>query len=125
MSYLKREIKIRKTLRKIAKQRVAMVLDPHKVWVIEHALMTNRSNEADIATCIMRGWIEVLSESIPKGSLNPDGSLPDVPLNQLFNETENLYKITDSGWAVINRQNTIITVTLIVAFLTLIIMLFD
>lgn len=120
----KKEYFIRRTLRKIARQRVAMILEPNNIWVIEKALVSNEKIEAAIATCLMRGWIEILDKSIPIGRLTSDGKLPNKPLNEIFKEVGNIYRITDSGWSVINRQKLQIILSLFVATLTLIFMIF-
>jgi hypothetical protein len=121
---LKREIHVRRVLRRIARQRVALILKPGNIWVIENALTTNDNSEAEVATCLMRGWIEILEKSIRSGQLTKDGKLPDKPIAELFNATQNIYRITDSGWLVINRQNTIFILTLLIALMTLLFMIF-
>jgi len=118
-----REYQIRRILRKISKQRVALILKPGDVWVIEKALKTDEKVEAYVATCLMRGWIEILENSVPSRDLTKDGQLLNIPLNKLFNETKNIYKITDSGWSVINRQKTLLYLTFLVALMTLILMI--
>lgn len=73
--------RIHRTLRGLAKQRVAMVLQPGNVWVIERALKDTEETDALLKTCYMRGWVEPLEKSIPRGQLNQDGSLP---MGELF-----------------------------------------
>jgi hypothetical protein len=119
-----REFQTRRILRKISKQRVAFILKPGDVWVVEKALKIDEKGEAYIATCLMRGWIEILQNSVPSRQLTKDGKLPDVPLNKLFNETKNIYRITESGWSVINRQKTLLYLTFLVGLLTLILMIY-
>lgn len=97
---LKREWKIRKILRRLSKQRVGLVLQPGNVWVIEKAVEDNEETDAALKTCYMRGWVEPLENSVPKGKLKEDGSLPD---GNLFNSAGPIWKLTDSGWAAINR----------------------
>jgi hypothetical protein len=118
-----REFQIRRILRKISKQRVALILKPGDVWVIEKALKIDEKVEAYIATCLMRGWIEILENSVPSGQLTKDVKLPNIPLNELFNETKNIYRITESGWSVINRQKTLLYLTFLVGLMTLILMI--
>lgn len=108
----------------IAKQRVALVLIPGDIWVIENSLIIDNNFEAEVATCLMRGWIDILEKSIRFGQLTKNGKLPNKSLDKLFNETGNIYRITESGWAVINRQKTILIVALLIAFMTLIFMIF-
>lgn len=124
LTNFKREKHIRCILRRIAKQRVALILKPGDVWVIENSLIIDNNSEAEVATCLMRGWIDILEKSIRFGQLTKDGKLPNKPIDKLFNETGNIYRITESGWAVINRQKTILIVALLIAFMTLIFMIF-
>ena len=99
---LKREWKIRRILRRLSKQRVAIVLQPGNVWVIEKAVEDNEETDTALKTCYMRGWVEPLENSIPRGKLKEDGSLPDGNLYQSFGP---VWKLTDSGWAAINRAH--------------------
>jgi hypothetical protein len=48
------------------------VLQPGNVWVIEKAVPDNLETDADLKTCYMRGWVEPLENSVPKGRLKPD-----------------------------------------------------
>lgn len=98
----RREWAIRSVLRRLARQRVAMVLQPGNLWVIENSIEDTEDVDAALKTCFMRGWVEPLSNSIPKGSLNMDGTLPT---GELFNRTGPVWKLTDSGWAAINRAH--------------------
>jgi hypothetical protein len=97
---IKRELRIRRVLRRLAKQRVGLVLQPGNVWVIEKAIEDNEETDAALKTCYMRGWVEPLENSVPKGKLKEDGSLPD---GALFKSSGPIWKLTDSGWAAINR----------------------
>lgn len=99
---LKREREVRKVLRGIARQRVALVAQPGNVWVIEQALDRNGDVEAALATCMMCGWVDALFDDLPTNDLTPDGSVPNGPL---FTRTENHFKLTEGGWAVINRAH--------------------
>lgn len=99
---IKREWKIRRILRLLSKQRVALVLQPGNVWVIEKAVEDNEETEAALKTCYMRGWVEPLENSVPKGKLREDGSLPG---GNLYDASGPIWKLTDSGWAAINRAH--------------------
>jgi hypothetical protein len=98
----RREWAIRKVLRRLARQRVALVLQPGNVWVIENAVEDTEDVDAALKTCYMRGWVEPLANSIPKGSMSPDGTLPR---GDLFERAGPVWKLTDSGWAAINRAH--------------------
>jgi len=93
---------IRSVLRQLAHQRVALVLQPGNVWVIENGVPDNESTDAALKTCFMRGWIAPLENSIPKGSLTPDGRLPE---GDIFSKSGPVWRVTDSGWAAINRAH--------------------
>jgi len=101
-------------LRRLAKQRVAMVLQPGNVWVIENAVVDNEETDALLKTCYMRGWVEPLNNSVPKGQLKPDGSLPD---GEIFNSTGPVWKLTDSGWSTINRSHQLTVLSLFLSLL--------
>jgi hypothetical protein len=65
----------------------------------------------------MRGWVEPIDHAIPTGKLTPKGELPQ---GDLFTGTSSLYRLTDSGWAVINRSHLFTLLTVFLAVLTLI-----
>lgn len=100
LSNYRREWQIRKILKRASKQRVAVVLQPGNVWVIENALEHTDETDAALKTCYMRGWVEILENSVPRGQLTKEGTLPE---GQLFNSSSPIWKLTDSGWAAINR----------------------
>lgn len=112
----RRERKIRKVLAGIARQRVALVLQPHNTWVLEHALKRNDDVEAALATCLMRGWVEALHENMPVGDLDARG-LPSS--QQPFTRTETTYRLTEGGWAALNRAHIWTVVGVAIALLTL------
>jgi hypothetical protein len=117
------ECRIRKVLRKIARQRVALILNPGSVWVIEKALIKDEKSEAAVATCLMRGWIDILDNSVKMGQLNPDGTLPDKWEEKL--QDDKIYKVTDSGWRVIKRERLVLIMSLVFAALAVVIALMD
>jgi hypothetical protein len=98
----KRERQIRKVLRGIARQRVALFFKESDTWVIECALQRNDRVEADLATCLMRGWVEATHKNMPTGDLTPDGRLPS---GQMFDRVETHYRLTEGGWAALNRAH--------------------
>ena len=116
LTAFKRERRIRRVLRSLAGQRVVAVLQPGSVWLIENAPDLPGKEEA-ITTCLMRGWVEVLQDAVPKGQLGADG-LPDR--NEPFKGHGTIYRITDSGWAVINRTHTWVMATFAVSLLALV-----
>ncbi|MFG6499507.1 hypothetical protein ACGYK1_08295 [Sulfitobacter sp. 1A13191] len=114
---MRRELQIRRILRKLSRQRVALTAQSGSVWVIEKALEINNDTEAHLKTCYMRGWVEPIDHAIPTGKLTPKGELPQ---GDLFTGTSSLYRLTDSGWAVINRSHLFTLLTVFLAVLTLI-----
>lgn len=93
-----RERRIRLLLRRLSQQRVAMVLQPGGVWVVEKAVESGRDVEADLNTCFMRGWIEPLANAVPTGTLTSPNSIPPM------SGRTTIWKLNDSGWYVINRS---------------------
>ena len=106
--------KIHRILRRLAKQRVCLVLQPGNVWVIEYAVSDCEETDALLKTCYMRGWVEPLANSIPKDKLQPDGSLPEGPM---FQSQGPVWKLTDSGWSAINRSHQLAILGLYVSLL--------
>ena len=113
----KRERSIRRVLIALARQRVVVVAQPGNIWIIENA-PTGLPNQAEaIATCRMRGWIDVLEDAVPKGEWNAQG-MPDP--QRSFKRTEPIFRLTDSGWAVINRVQTWLIATFVVSVIAVV-----
>lgn len=112
-----KEWKIRRTLRKLSRQRVRAILQPGNAWLIENALISDDETDAAIRTCYMRGWVEPIVDAIPHGRLRPDGRLPDGPI---MTDVRPVYRLTEAGWSVINRAQLIAILTIFLSILTLI-----
>lgn len=102
----------------LSRQRVALILQPGNVWVIEKSLVDDENTEANLRTCHLRGWIEPIENAIPKGDLTPDGNLPD---GELFTRHGPLYRLTDSGWNAIHRSHVIALLGMIISIMLLVI----
>jgi len=114
----RRERLIRKTLRRLSQQRVRGILQPGNVWVIEKAVIDKSEDvTAALSTCLLRGWVEVLSTAVPHEELTPEGKLPEGPLGS---RVAPVYRITQSGWNIIHRSHEWVLVTCAVAGTTLI-----
>lgn len=113
----RRERNIRRTLRSLAGQRVVMILQPGNLWVIENAPSNLPFQKESLSTCLMRGWIEVLQDAVPKGDLTPDGLFD---FDRSFKSTEAIYRLTDSGWSVINRTQAWLLATFAASLLALV-----
>jgi hypothetical protein len=110
----RRERSIRRVLRALARQRVAAILQPGGVWLVERA-PTNLPFMAEaLQTCMLRGWVEVLHHAVPSGALSDKAELQNGPI---FQGTKTIYRLTESGWAVINRTQAWIIATFLVALL--------
>lgn len=118
LTELNRERVIRRTLRKLARQRVVVVLKPGDVWVIERAVGDTADTDAALKTCHMRGWIEPLENAVPQGKLTPDGRLPT---NFRFESIGTLYKLTSAGWSVIYRSYQLALVALLISAISLLV----
>lgn len=104
--------KVYKVLKALSRQRVGMILKPGNIWVIEFALKDSEETEAILRTCEMRGWVETLQESVPKGELNQDGTFKTgVP----FSSESVIWRLTDSGWAAIQRRHELTLLGLVIA----------
>lgn len=90
------------------------MLQPGNVWVIEYAVPDDEETDALLKTCYMRGWVEPLENSVPKGKLQPNGSLPDGPI---FQSQGPVWKLTDSGWSAINRSHQLVLLGLFLSLM--------
>ena len=91
-----------RTLRKLAKQRIRVVLQPGDYWVIDCAIPQDGDTHAALLTCYMRRWIEPLEHAVPSSQLSPAGALPQ---NISFDKMETFYRLTSAGWSVIHRSD--------------------
>ncbi len=96
------ESDIRHTLKRLSGQRVALVLQPGNVWVIENAVEDNEQTDAALKTAYMRGWVKPIENAVPKGKLTPDGTLPS---GNPFQGVGPLWQLTEGGWTVVNRTH--------------------
>ncbi len=111
---MKREYSIYKTLRQLAKQRVAMVHQPGNYWVIENAMPMTKQNEENLQTCMMRGWVEILHESVPTQNLTDSMEIKD----SVNAGNQHIYKLTDGGWNAIHRTHVLVVLGLILAVIS-------
>ncbi len=98
---INRERDIRRALRAVARQRVVMVL-PGDFPVIEQSPPDAEWFDVAIRTCHIRGWVEVLHEALPTGQLRFEESRPVFPSNM---KAKNHYRLTEAGWAALNRSH--------------------
>lgn len=116
-----RERRIRRTLAHLARQRIAMQL-PHTqgrgrpTWVIENTPANTPENADDLLTCLLRGWVEVVEDSMPMSQLEPNGSLPAGPL---FAQSAPIYRLTDGGWSIVRGTHALAVWGMIVAIFSL------
>jgi hypothetical protein len=107
---------IRHTLKRLARQRIALVFQPGNVWVIERAVEDdNEDVDAALKSAYLRGWVEPIQNAVPKGKLGPGGQLPT---GALFERIGALWRLTDAGWAVINRNQTWTLFAILIAVLS-------
>ena len=81
---------------------------------MEKALPNTDQNQANIRTCMIRGWVDLLHESVPSTNIDNNYGLSKEPE---FNNNENIYKLTDSGWNAIHRTHVIALLGIIIALL--------
>jgi hypothetical protein len=113
-----RERAVKRVLKRLAGQRIATILQPGNVWVIEKALSGGPGEDEALRTCQLRGWIESLGDlPIPTGEIDPNKPLPS--LGKLFTRTTPFYRITSAGWDQINRTHTWLVWTFMVSLAAL------
>jgi hypothetical protein len=111
----RRERFIRRTLKKLSRQRVVGVFQPGNVWVIEKSPVIDEKVETALKTCHLRGWVEPIFDAIPKGQLTKEGKLPDK-----LSGVGPVYRLTEAGWNALNRIYGWIIATWLIAFVTFI-----
>lgn len=114
LTNFRRERFIRQVLRHVARQRVAMKLEPGNVWVVERALPRDDDTEAALATCLLRGWIDHFQD-LPTGDLSNLGK----PDRMLYDSVKSHYRLTESGWSVINNAQAWIRMGVLIGVLGL------
>lgn len=114
---LRRERDVRRALRAIARQRVALVLQPGNFPVVECSPPDEEWFDVGVRTCHIRGWVEVLYEGMPTGALRMEGSSPVFPA-QMSPKTH--YRLTEGGWTVLNRSHGWVIATFTVALMSLV-----
>lgn len=114
----KRERKIRRALRAVARQRVALILQPGNHWVIERSIDDDDDTDAALVTCYFRGWVEPLEGAIPTARLTPDHRLPP---NFRFDTLKTHYRLTSAGWSVIHRSHQLAIVAVLISVISLLI----
>jgi hypothetical protein len=110
--------KIHRLLRRLAKQRVRVIHQPTNQWVIEYAVEESEENIGLIYTCQIRGWIELLHENVPSEQLGSD-SQSSIPSQ--MKSKKHVWKLTDSGWAAIQRRHEITVLAVSIALLGIIV----
>ena len=115
---LRRDRQVKRALRAIARKRVAMVLQPGDLQVVERSPPREEWFELGVRTALIRGWVEVLYEGMPTGTLQLLGNVPQMP-NSMAPTTH--YKLTEGGWAVLNRSQAWIFATFMVSVVGLLV----
>jgi hypothetical protein len=114
----RRERFILKTLRKLTKQRVGLVLQSGDTWVVEFAISQDDEGVAEaLRTCHLRGWVEILRHG-PHAQLEVD-SAGNQQLPRAWAGTAPIYRLTDSGWNQVRGVHSWLVLTAIVAVATL------
>ena len=117
---IRRERLIRAALRAIARQRVALILQPDNVMVVENSAPDAEWFDLAVQTAHIRGWVEILHDSIPVGSVRFEGNNPIISQPREMKQKA-MYRLTEGGWAVINRVHTWVVATFLISLLTLIV----
>lgn len=112
------ERRVRRALKAVSRQRVAMILQPGNVSVIERGVPDEEWFEQGVRTCHIRGWVEVLHKNLPTGSLHFHGNEPQFPAEI---QSKNHYRLTEGGWAVLNRSHSLLVATFLVSAVGLVV----
>jgi hypothetical protein len=105
---------IRHTLRRLSEQRIALVLQPGNVWVIEKAVEDDNAEiDAALKSAYIRGWVEPIANAVPTGALGPGGQLPTGDLR-----ISPFWRLTDAGWAVVKRRHGWALFAILIALLS-------
>lgn len=108
------EREIRRTLRRIAKQRVVMTFEDDEMWVVENVLTGEDTRAgAILRTCYIRGWVEIEGHTVPIEALVREGEDWHLP-RDLSNLPRN-YRLTQAGWSAIQRTHSWVIATCFVA----------
>lgn len=113
----KRERAVRRALHAIARQRVVLVLQPGNVLVVELSPPDEEWFDIAVRTCHIRGWVDVLHDSIPSGTVLYEGSNPVFPGEM---KPKTIYRLTEGGWTVIHRSHGWLIATFLVGLLSLV-----
>lgn len=115
---IRRERLVHRTLRTLSKQRVVDILQPGGVWLLERALMHEDPGvAASLRTCHLRGWVEIVEDAVPHGSIDANANI-NYPEG-----TAPVYRLTEAGWAALNRTHEWVIRTFIVAAAALVVAL--
>ncbi|HHC6471119.1 TPA: hypothetical protein ACN359_004547 [Vibrio parahaemolyticus] len=112
------EFKMHRVLKKVARQRVAMILQPGNVPVIERAIRRDEETKTFLLTAQIRGWVDVLHDNMPTGKVDSNGNMMSDPA---LTSKETHWKLTDSGWAVIQRRHQLSVLSLGVAIIAVLV----
>lgn len=118
LTHYVRERQVRRALKAVARQRVAIVLQPGNVHVIERGTPDEEWFELGIRTCHIRGWVEVLHESLPTTTVRFQGNHPLISQDA---KAKNHYRLTEGGWAVLNRSHAWVLATFLVSTVGLVV----
>lgn len=111
-----RERQVHRALKAIARQRVTLVLQPGNVELIELSPPNEEWYELGVRSARIRGWVEVLHENLPTGMVQMKDNSPQLP-NNMAPKTH--YRLTEAGWAVLNRSHAWVLATFIVSSVAL------
>ena len=117
IAHWRTERAIRRAVRGLARQRVAAILQPGNMLVVERGPSRRDPSEAALRSCHLRGWAEPIANAVRSGSLGPDGTIPE---GGIYDRVGPLYRITDAGWHVLRRTHIWVIWTFLVALLSLV-----
>ena len=108
------EFKMHQVLKMVARQRVVMILEPGNVPVVERAIGRDEETKTFLLTAQIRGWVDILHEGMPTGKIDENSNMN---IEQPFDSKENHWKLTDSGWAAIQRRYQLSVLSISIAII--------
>lgn len=112
----RRERQVKMALKLIARQRVALVLQPGNVLVVENSPVDVGWFDVAVRTAHIRGWVEVLHDAIPSARMGTENDKFVIP-EEFVKKTQ--YRLTEGGWATIHGTHGWTLATFLVSFLAL------
>ncbi len=109
------EFRMHRLLKRIAKQRIEVICPPN-IPLIERAISNDEKTQALLLTAQIRGWVELLHQNVAVTKVRHSSS---TGFEFQTPESQNIWRLTDSGWGAIQRRHQVTVLSLCVALVGL------